>query len=252
MMTLIGRFSWMGGVVIALCAIGSLPAIGAPAEETVPPPAVPSDDAPTAKEQKKDELYIGLFMLGTIPSNRPLTVESDTYSNTNVEGGLGGGIKVGLYPAFARRIVGIEGELSGFNGNVDAPQTTSGGVTRSANFRLNVFNAMANLLFRYPGDIIQPYVGAGIGLSGGFARDINIQNSAVGTINENAGDAAFAYQLIGGARVNVTNRLFVFSEYKYMVANYKWESELSNGAAGPSFSLPFRTHIISGGVGFNF
>jgi hypothetical protein len=37
-----------------------------------------------------------------------------------------------------------------------------------------------------------------------------------------------------------------------MVANYKWESELPNGAGGPSFSLPFRTHIISGGVGFSF
>jgi opacity protein-like surface antigen len=241
----------MGSVLIALCAIGSPAAMGAPPDEKVPSPAVASPDATTAKEEK-NELYIGLFMLGSNPSNRPLKFESDPYSNTNVEGGLGGGIKVGIYPAFARRIVGIEGELSGFNGKVDAPQATSGGVTRSGEFRLNVFNAMANLLFRYPGDTIQPYVGAGIGLSGGFARSINIQNSSVGTINENAGDAAFAYQLVGGGRVNVTDRLFVFSEYKYMVANYKWESEVPDGAAGPSFSLPFRTHIISGGVGLSF
>jgi hypothetical protein len=52
--------------------------------------------------------------------------------------------------------------------------------------------------------------------------------------------------------VNVTDRLFLFSEYKYVVANYKWESEVAGGAGGPSFSLPFRTHIVSGGVGFCF
>ena len=250
-MALTWQLSRMGNVLIALCAIGLSPAMGAVPDEKVTPPAVASPDATTAKEEK-NELYIGLFMLGSNPSNRPLKFESDPYSNTNVEGGLGGGIKVGIYPAFARRIVGIEGELSGFNGKVDVPQATSGGVTRSGEFRLNVFNAMANLLFRYPGDTIQPYVGAGIGLSGGFSRSINIQNSSVGTINENARDAAFAYQLIGGGRVNVTDRLFVFSEYKYMVASYKWESEVPDGAAGPSFSLPFRTHIISGGVGFTF
>lgn len=241
-MALIGRFSWVGAPLSHCMPWGHLRRWELPRTRQAQRPLSPA----------MNELYISLFMLGSNPSNRPLNFETDPYSNTNVEGGLGGGIKVGVYPAFAGRIVGIEGEFSGFNGKVDAPQTTSGGVTRSGRFRLNVFNAMANLLFRYPGDTIQPYVGAGIGLSGGFARSINIQNSSAGTINENAGDAAFAYQLIGGGRVNVTDRLFVFSEYKYMVANYKWESEVPGGAPGPSFSLAFRTHIISGGVGFRF
>lgn len=250
-MPLIGRASLIGVVVVALCAGWWHPAMGAAPDPMVSPPVAASAD-PSQAVEEKTEMYIGLFMLGTMPSNRPLKFETDPYSNTSVEGGLGGGLKVGVYPASARRIVGLEAELSGFNGTVDAPPTTSGGVTRSAHFRLNVFNAMANLLFRYPGEMIQPYVGAGVGLSGGFARGLNVQNSSVGTIHENAGDAAFAYQFIGGARVNVTKRVFLFSEYKYMVADYKWESELPNGAGGPSFSLPFRAHIVSGGVGFRF
>ena len=249
-MNQLGSFSRMANILVALCAMWSPQAMAAGPDAKAPVGTGQKTSA--VAEEEKGELYLGLFMLGNSPSNRPLKVETDPYGNTSVDGGLGGGMKVGFYPAFTRRIVGIEGEFSGFNAQVDAPQSTSGGVTRSGQFRLNIFNAMANVLVRYPGKSLQPYLGAGVGLSGAFARNINIQHSPVGVINENAGDAAFAYQLIGGGRVNVTDRLFLFSEYKYMVANYKWESELPNGAGGPSFSLPFRTHIISGGVGFSF
>lgn len=210
----------------------------------------PSTQAQASKE--RSEVYMGLFMMGNFPSNRALKFENDPYPNTDVGGGLGGGLKVGVYPTLTNRIIGVEAELSGFNAKVDAPQTISGGVTRRADFRLNVFNAMANLMLRYPGNVLQPYLGVGAGISGGFARNLNVHNSTMGTINENAADGAFAYQLIGGARINVSERFFLFSEYKYFVANYKWESELPNGSGGPSFSLPFRTHIVAGGVGFNF
>ncbi len=151
-----------------------------------------------------------------------------------------------------RRSPGVEGELSGLTGKVNAPTATTGGVTRSANFRLQSINAMANLLLRYPGEIIQPYIGVGAGLSGGFARDLNLQHSTIGVIRENAADGAFAYQFLGGVRANVNERVFLFTEYKYFVANYPWESELANGAHGPSFTLNYRTHIISGGFGFRF
>jgi opacity protein-like surface antigen len=237
-------------MLVALCLTWTHQAAAADSDAQTAPAVVGQEASGPGK--KETEVYLGLFMLGTMPSNRPLEFQEEAFPNTSVDGGLGGGIKVGMYPGVARGFVGVEAELSGFNGNVSVPPTTSGGVTRSGSFVLNVFNAMANLLFRYPGERVQPYLGAGIGLSGAFARDINVQHSLVGNINENAGDAAFAYQLIGGGRVKITDRVFLFSEYKYMVANYKWDSELFTGASGPSFSLPFRTHIISGGVGFNF
>jgi opacity protein-like surface antigen len=211
----------------------------------------PAKSASSAAEDKT-ELYISLFMQGSLPSDRALKLADDPYTNTSVQGGLGGGVKVGLFPAFARKVVGFELELSGLTGKVEAPALTTGGVTRSASARLNQINAMGNVLFRYPGEILQPYVGVGAGLSGGFARSLNLQNSSIGFVNENAGDGAFAYQLIGGARANLTDHLFVFTEYKYFVANYQWESELPNGAHGPSFTLNYRAHILSGGLGFRF
>ena len=245
-------FSRMAAYAAGFLIISAYPAMGATekSEPARPAAARSTNGAPASKE--RNEIYMGLYMMGNFPSNRALTFENDPYPNTEVGGGLGGGLKVGVYPAFTNRIIGFEAELAGFNAKVDAPQTTSGGITRRADLRLNVFNAMANLMVRYPGNLLQPYVGVGAGISGGFARSLNIQNSAIGNINENAGDGAFAYQLIGGARVNVSDRFFLFSEYKYFVANYKWESEFPNGSAGPSFALPFRTHIVAGGVGFNF
>ncbi len=143
-------------------------------------------DAPPASKERT-EIYMGLFMMGNFPSNRALTFENDPYPNTEVGGGLGGGLKVGVYPAFTNRIIGVEAELAGFNATVDAPQTTSGGITRRADFRLNVFNAMANLMVRYPGNVLQPYVGVGAGLSGGFARSLNIHNSSIGNHQRECG-----------------------------------------------------------------
>jgi len=246
-----GRFSGLAAGAAGLFMISAYPAMGA-TEKSEPAHQVTANSSASPSAKNRTEIYMGLLMMGNFPSNRALKFENDPYPNTEVGGGLGGGLKVGAYPAFTNGIVGIEGELAGFNANVEAPQTTSGGVTRSADFRLNVFNAMVNLMVRYPGDVVQPYAGIGAGLSGGFARGLNVQNSSMGTINENAADGAFAYQLIGGLRVNVSDRFFLFSEYKYFVANYKWESEFPNGSAGPSFSLPFRTHIVAGGVGFHF
>ena len=78
------------------------------------------------------------------------------------------------------------------------------------------------------------------------------QHSTIGVVHENAADGAFAYQLLGGIRANVTDRMFLFTEYKYLVANYQWESEFANGSRGPSFTLNYRTHIIAGGLGVTF
>ncbi len=221
--------------------------------EQIPESAVAADGAGgTAAPQDKTEVYVSLFIQGSHPNNRQLKLQDDPFTNTTVQGGLGGGLKVGLFPAFTGGTVGLEFEFSGLTGKVDAPTVTTGGVTRSANARLNLINVMSNLLLRYPGEIVQPYVGVGAGLSGGFARNLNIQNSSIGVVNENAGDGAFAYQLIGGVRANVTDHLFLFTEYKYFVSNYKWESEFSDGSHGPSFTLNYRAHILAGGLGFRF
>ncbi|MBS0169045.1 MAG: outer membrane beta-barrel protein [Nitrospira sp.] len=244
----------MGSLVAGIFTVLSLQAVSLTvwaadaAPSAVSSPAVASGSA----SQDKTEWYVSLYMQGSHPLNRPLRFQEDPFANTDVQGGLGGGLKIGFFPAFTGRVIGLEADLSGLDGKVNAPVTTIGGVTRSANFRLQSINVMANLLLRYPGDVVQPYIGVGAGLSGGFARDLNLQQSAIGVVRENAADGAFAYQFIGGLRANVGESLFLFTEYKYFVANYQWESEFANGSRGPSFTLNYRTHLIAGGLGFHF
>jgi len=242
---------WIGMIATA-SLVAMLPIPGYGAEGGKPSETEKTAEAGNAAEETKTEAYISLYILGSNPLNRNLELSDDQFPQTSVGGGLGGGIKAGIYPAFANRILGIEAELFGHNGDIVAPLTTTGGVTRSANATLNVVNAMVNLLLRYPHEVVQPYVGVGAGVSGGFLRGANIQNSQQGTFTDNAGDAAFAFQFLGGVRVNVSDRFFLFSEYKYFLANYKWKSEDPLGAGGPSASLDFRTNIVAGGVGFRF
>ncbi len=240
---------WFLATFMSSCVLFGANCTGASAAE---PAQTPSTSPEVKQEGESTEFYVSIYMQGSRPLNRPVRLQEDPFANTDVQGGLGGGLKVGIFPAFAGRFVGFEADLSGLDGKVHAPSATTGSVTRSANFRLQSINVMANVLLRYPGETIQPYIGIGAGLSGGFARDLNLQHSTIGTVHENAADGAFAYQILGGVRANVTERMFLFTEYKYFVANYQWESELPNGAPGPSFTMNYRAHIISGGIGFTF
>ncbi len=247
--------SVFSSLVFVLFTVGFMQSHSAISLAADPVPAAPKSQAASAESKEgeaKSELYVSVYMQGSRPLNRPFRLQEDPFTNTDVQGGLGGGIKVGFFPAFAGRYIGLEAELSGLDGKANAPTATRGGVTRSADFRLQSINAMANLLLRYPGETIQPYIGIGAGLSGGFARDLNVQHSTIGVVHENAADGAFAYQLIGGVRANVTDRIFLFTEYKYLVANYQWESEVPDGSRGPSFTLNYRAHIVAGGIGFSF
>lgn len=110
---------------------------------------------------------------------------------------------------------------------------------------------MVNLLARYPGDRIQPYVGAGIGVSIAQVRDINFQTSP-GTMTGKGSDVAFGYQFLAGARAYVHKKVFLFGEYKYFGSSYDWKSESSSGVSGPTTSLTFRTHIVALGLGVAF
>jgi opacity protein-like surface antigen len=107
---------------------------------------------------------------------------------------------------------------------------------------------MYNLMLRYPGETIQPYIGAGVGSSTGILYNANIQSGNVG-LSGASGDLAFAYQFLGGVRTFVTKNLFLFGEYKYFVTKYSWDSE---SAGDQRVKLDLQTHIVSGGIGWSF
>jgi len=199
------------------------------------------------RTNKKTDIYAGVYVLGSSPKNKNLVVGGDEIPQTTVGSGMGAGIKAGLYPSFTNRVVGIEAEIFGHGGDVTATRTTVSGGTRFANANLITFNTMANLVMRYPGEILQPYIGAGWGLSSGFLTDIDIQRGT-DRLTGTGSTTTVAYQFLGGLRANLTKNVFLFGEYRYFAAKYRWDSE----GSGPDTKLDFRTQYITGGVGLSF
>lgn len=206
------------------------------------------DPAVQKRPEKKVDLLLSGHLIGVIPENKGLSVGGSTIPNTDVRGTIGAGVKFDVYPWFTNKILGAEIEAFGLGGSVRAPRTTSGaGITQA---RANVISVstMYNLMLRYPGDILQPYIGVGVGSSTGILYNVNVQSGNT-SLSGNAGDWTFAYQFLGGIRTFLTPRFFLFGEYKYYVAKYSWDSE---GAGNPKIKLDFQTHLVSGGLGWSF
>ena len=208
----------------------------------------PSTSAPQKKAQEKFDLLLSGHVLGMFPRGEGLSVGDNLIPNTDVRGTIGAGIKFDIYPWFTKRIVGAEIEVFGLGGSVWAPRTTSGTGTTQAKGSLIAITTMYNLMLRYPGETVQPYIGVGAGSSTGILYNANIQSGNVG-LSGTSGDLAFAYQFLGGVRAFVTKKLFLFGEYKYFVTKYSWDSE---GAGNQRIKLDFQTQIVSGGVGWSF
>jgi opacity protein-like surface antigen len=186
--------------------------------------------------QEKDDVYISLYAQRSLPRSRNAFLGGEEMANTMVGNGMGAGIKLGLFPAIARGLVGIELESSGHGGDVTFPLTTNGKI---AGTNLLVFNSMVNAIVRYPGEAIRPYIGVGVGLSQGVLTSPNIPGR---TDTDFEGARSFGHQYLAGAQGMVSDRTFLFAEYKYLSANYHWSK----------LSLDFRSHYVILGIGFRF
>ena len=104
---------------------------------------------------------------------------------------------------------------------------------------LLVLNTMLNLVLRYPGEVVIPYVGIGAGWSHGILLNPNIQGRA-----DKDFDTAHAlgHQYLAGVSAMVSPKVFIFGEYRYFSANYHWEG----------LAVDFRAHYGLVGVGLHF
>jgi len=103
---------------------------------------------------------------------------------------------------------------------------------------------MVSLVVRYPGEQLQPYAGVGAGWSSSLLVGTDITKGSM-TQSGTARDTSFASQYFAGLRVNLTQQVFLFGEYKYFASRYHWSGNLQP-------SLDFRTHILALGAGLSF
>lgn len=197
------------------------------------------------ESSRADDRHVSLYGFGLLPATSDLRVDEVEVTDASISRAYGVGMKADWFPALGGGILRLEAEVFGHSSKVSAP---AGATTATGN--LTNFNGMLNLLARHPGQTLQSYVGAGIGFSVsrfGSAR-LSTGNGAT-TVTGDAADAAFAYQAFVGTRAYVSERVYLFGEYKFFGTNYHYRS---NAATQPLTTLEFQTHLFAGGIGMAF
>ena len=186
----------------------------------------------------KIDIYLSGYVQRSIPSESHESMMSNgrPVQQLTIGGGLGGGLKVGLYPDFTNRVIGIELEYGGFDGDLSFQQA---GSVRTSNADLVILYSMVNLIVRYPHKKVRPYIGIGAGSVSGLLRNAQIPERKDKAL-ESA--IAFGHQFFTGMQVNVHENVFLFGEYKYLSANFHWKQ----------LSVDFRSQHVIGGIGVFF
>ena len=182
------------------------------------------------------DVDIGLYALGAFPSDQGLFAQGGNPSDTRITNGVGAGIKVTVFPHYLENMVGIGLESFGFGSGITFSSASAGS---SPSTNLWVFNSMVNLILRYPGKAFAPYIGVGGGYSSGVLTHADIPGRSD---QDFEGSWTFASQFFGGVQGNLTEKVFLFSEYKYASANYHWKQ----------LALDFSSQYALFGVGLRF
>lgn len=213
---------------------------------------VPIVDAQEPDGQRLGEPYIAGFVTRSSPTGSDLSFRGDKIPSLSIDGSTGGGLKIGAYFQPLKHVFGGEVEFFGIGGSLNAPRTMAGGVTRFVDQDLYLINGMFNLLARYPGDLIQPYVGAGAGISLAiFNGDIQSAGGQHGS--HTAG--GLAVQALAGIRLKFTQHFFGFAEYKHFLAAFDTEECEGSGKdekCRPFYQFNFQSHFATVGIGFTF
>ena len=182
------------------------------------------------------DVDVGLYALGAFPSDQGLFAQGGNPSNSRIANGVGAGIKASVFPHYFRRLVGIGLETFGHGSEITFSSPHAGSLPST---NLWVFSTMLNLTLRYPWKAFVPYIGIGGGYSSGVLTHADIPGRPD---QDFEGSWTVGSQFFGGVQGNLTERLFLFSEYKYFSADYHWKE----------LALDFRSQYALFGIGLRF
>ncbi len=195
------------------------------------------------------DIELSGYALGRLPGDQDL-FNQGTMVSASVQQGFGAGFKIGVFPAILKRIVGLEMDSNVHGTALSFPNIANGRNNETGRSDLLMINTTFNVILRYPGERIRPYIGGGIGWSHGTLLNPNI----AGRDDRDFDSArAFTHQFLGGTQVMLTPHLslfnaqqdiavFLFGEYRYLSSNYHWEG----------LAVDFRSHYGLLGIGLRF
>ena len=195
------------------------------------------------------DVELSAYGLGAWPRDVNI-FNQETTVPASIQEGFGAGFKVGLFPSALRRTVGLELDSNVHGTAVSFPNVANGQNHGTGRSDLLIINTTFNLILRYPGERIRPYIGAGIGWSHGTLLNPNI----AGRDDKDFDSArAFTHQFLGGIQVLLSPTVhlfgkdrpysfFLFGEYRHLSSDYHWEG----------LAIDFRTHYGLAGAGLRF
>lgn len=197
----------------------------------------------------------GLYISGFGGVNYPFYQETDGSTNAlefDTETGYlaGGAVGFALDPIGIVRLR-VEAEVT-YRSNDVAEAAFGGGGSSSANGQQEALSGMINgvvdvpflgLLFPGIGNLVNPYVGAGIGVAR-VESDIDF-----GTIDADGDNTSFAYQFLAGLSVPLPLGLEVFGDVRYFRVVDATVDEVRNAAATVGTDLDSEYSALSGLVG---
>lgn len=203
----------------------------------------------------RNEFYVAGFIDKGINPNGQLTFSSDPVGipNTSFSGGVGGGGKIGVFPQFLKGALGAEFEVFHSPIKISSPLTMVNGTPRSVDATFHDTNLFFNILARYPGDFLQPYLGIGAGIAFGKLGGQGQIAGGTGPFSQSVSNdlVGFAGQAIGGIRLNVTTHLFLFTEYKFLFGSANNDCQKDDPCPFHT-TLDFQSQYLSAGLGFRF
>ncbi len=179
-------------------------------------------------QNKKTEplgLYIGLIGGSSLPDDMRTRSEdiSDLSLNANTDTvmkpGYLLGVKAGWQTFFTKKILAVELEYNHLNSRMEKWTKLNGieqetGIPVDGKVGIHLF--MANLLARYPGGIVHPYIGAGAGYAIFKLSDMTAYNETSMIRITGGTQGAAAYQLTAGVDFDAWKNVVIGLGYKFV------------------------------------
>ena len=187
------------------------------------------------------EIYFGGMGGINLPNNLSNVRSSGEFPDNSIpDANLGtasmAGGKLGFYlPNYQWMGFEVEGFWT-------APEFTPW-VNRGVDADLQVVTLGLNVLFRYPGDTFQPYLGAGAGLFWGQILS-DLSGPAL------ASNATPGFNILGGFRGFITHSLAGFVEYKFNYVEFNFLTRIFGLQHG--FKSTYSANIIAAGLAWHF
>ncbi|NTW16421.1 MAG: porin family protein [Syntrophaceae bacterium] len=198
--------------------------------------------------------YVGVFGGYTFSPDASLQYSDYTYNyyydykyDVNVQETWVFGFKFGITPPVLKYF-SFEFEFSHLNPDIDRTTLPRGG-TVEGDVKFN--NFMFNAIAKYPQGKIHPYIGAGLGFSS-FDLSLSTTSTTSPARSMSNDDTVFAWQILLGVEIDLTNNLSMDIGYRYFAAEANEDDHHDYYYEYYGTQIDYNTSMVTFGLKYKF